>query len=138
MNKETILQLIGKSELNEFQKKISSGFIERAYNENDKHKEDVKLILSVGGVKCINELVLSTDELKVYTVRPGKDEKDWDTVFPYRAIFLNKKGNWQMVDTVCHNLDTVLLNYLQYKHLGANDCFADHALKILEITVPEV
>ena len=106
------------------------GFIDRAKYEQERKSEDRKLIEQVANEKKLSEVILSTDEVKIYTVI-GKSE--WDILYPFRSIYLNKKGNWERINTVSPNFDLAFLTYLQYKYIGSNSQFVDFAMKMLEI-----
>ena len=124
-----IKQFIDSSELPKLQKNVMNGFIDRAKESQEKRRSDVALIEEIARRKLL-EVILSTDELKIYTVS-GKDE--WDIKYPFRSIYINKKGEWDNVTTVSPTLDLAFLTYLQYKHLGLNSEFANFAMKMLEI-----
>lgn len=130
MGTEKIKELINNSEFSQIHKNVFNGFIDRAKDEQDRKQEDRKLIEQVANEKKLSEVILSTDEVKVYTVS-GKDE--WDVKYPYRSIYLSKKGTWERSNTVSPNLDLAFLIYLQYKHLGLNSQFVDFSMKMLEI-----
>ena len=130
MNTEKIKEFVSNSELPQLQKNVMYGFIDRAKYEQERKSEDRKLIEQVANEKKLSEVILSTDEVKIYTVI-GKSE--WDILYPFRSIYLNKKGNWERVNTVSPNFDLAFLTYLQYKCLGSNSQFVDFAMKMLEI-----
>lgn len=130
MNIEKIKEFVNNSELPQLQKNLLNGFIERAKEEQERKREDRKLIEQVANEKKLLEVILSTDEVKIYTVT-GKDE--WDVKYPFRSIYLGKKGTWERSNTVSPNLDLAYLVYLQYKYLGLNSQFVDFAMKMLEI-----
>jgi hypothetical protein len=50
-----------------------NGFIDRAKDEQERKREDRQLIEQVANEKKLSEVILSTDEVKIYTVS-GKDE----------------------------------------------------------------
>lgn len=130
MNTEKIIELINSSDLNKMQKNVTIGFINRAGEEQIKKSSDRELIEKLDKGKNITEIILSTDEVKIYKVT-GKDE--WDIKYPYRSIFVNKSGEWRRITTVSPTLDTAYLVYLQNKHLQINSQFVDFAIKMLEI-----
>lgn len=123
---EKIKELVNNSDLLQIQKSMMNGFIDRAKDEQEREREDRQLIEQVANEKKLSEVILSTDEVKIYTVR-GKDE------YPFRSIYLGKKGTWERTNTVSPNLDLAYLVYLQYKHLSLNSQFVDFAMKMLEI-----
>jgi hypothetical protein len=134
MNIETLKELLTQSELPPMQKSALNGFLERAKQDREKHNVDINLIHAVSNNKNIHEIVLSNDDVKIYTVY-GTEE--WDTKYPYRSIYLSKKGVWQRSTTVSPSFDIAFLVYLQYKHLGDNSQFVDFAMKMLEMPNPE-
>lgn len=134
MNIDKLKELIESSELSQLQKNVMNGFIQRAKDEQERKSEDRQLIEQVANVKNLSEVVLSTYEVKIYTVS-GIDE--WDIKYPFRSIYLDKQGKWRRVNTVAPTLDTAFLNYLEYKHIGWNTRFADFAIKMLEIKLEE-
>lgn len=131
MTIEKIKEFVNNSELPQLQKNVMNGFIDRAKDEQDRKQEDRQLIEQVANEKKLSEVILSTDEVKIYTVS-SKDE--WDIRYPFRSIYLSKKGTWERTNTVSPSLDLAFLVYLQYKHLGLNSEFADFALRMLGIT----
>ena len=130
MTTEKIKEFVNNSELPQLQKNVINGFIDRAKDEQERKREDRQLIEQVANEKKLSEVILSTDEVKIYTVS-GKDE--WDIKYPFRSIYLSKKGTWERTNTVSPNFDLAFLVYLQYKHLGLNSQFVDFAMKMLEI-----
>lgn len=131
MTTDKIKEVINNSELSQLQKNVMKGFIERAKEEQEMKREDRQLIEQVANEKKLSEVILSTDEVKIYTVS-GKDE--WDIKYPFRSIYLSKKGTWERTNTISPTLDWAFLVYLQYKYLGLNSQFVDFAVKMLEIT----
>lgn len=132
MKTDKIKELVNGSDLPEIQKNILNGFVDRAKDEDERKQEDRQLIEQVTRENKLSEVILSTDEVKIFTVS-GKDE--WDTKYPYRSIYLSKKGTWERTNTVSPTLDTAFLVYLEHKHLDANSRFVDFALKMLEIKI---
>ena len=112
------------------QNKAQEELIDRAKEEQERKREDRQLIEQVANEKKLSEVILSTDEVKIYTVS-GKDE--WDIKYPFRSIYLTKTGIWARINTVSPTFDLAFLVYLQYKHLGLNSQFVDFAMKMLEI-----
>lgn len=129
-NTEKLVEFVNNSELPQLQKSVMIGFITRAENQEADKQEDRMLIEQVANEKNLSRVILSTDEVKIYTVN-GKGE--WDTKYPYRSIYIDKKGTWQRSCTVSPSLDIAFLVYLQNKYLGLNSQFTEFALKILEI-----
>ncbi len=136
MNTEKLKELIDNSDSNQLQKNVMMGFIDRAKENESLRREDRKLIEEFGNVKHLSEVVLSNDEVKIYTVA-AKGKDDWDTKYPYRCIFKNKNGKWEKTHTVSPSLDTAYLVYLEKKHLGLNSQFFEFAIKMLEIKIEE-
>lgn len=130
MNTEKIKEFVNNSELPQLQKNVMNGFIDRAKEEQERQREDRQLIEQVANEKKLSEVILSNDEVKIYTVS-GKDE--WDIKYPFRSIYVGKKGTWERCSTVSPTLDLAYLVYLSHKHLGLNSQFVDFAMKMLEI-----
>ncbi len=136
MNTEKLKELIDNSDSNQLQKNVMIGFIDRAKENESLRREYRKLIEEVGDVKNLHEIVLSNDEVKIYTVQ-AKDKDDWDTKYPYRSIFKNNEGRWQRTCTVSPSLDVAYLVYLEKKYLGLNSQFSNFAIKMLEIKLED-
>lgn len=134
MQTEPIKKLINESELATLQKIVLCGFIDRAKNNEERNREDRRLIELVSNEKKLLEVILSTDEVKIYTIL-GKDE--WDVKAPFKSIYLDKDGTWKRVNIVSPSFDVAFLAYLQYKHLGANIQFVGFAMKMLDIKIEE-
>jgi hypothetical protein len=134
MTTEKLKEFILNSELPQLQKNVITGFIDRAKEEQERKREDRQLIEQVANEKKLSEIILSTDEVKIYTVS-GKDE--WDVKYPFRSIYLNKKGAWAKTNTVSQSFDVAFLVYLQHKHLGLNSQFVEFAMKMLEIKIED-
>src|SRR5690606_21770554 len=115
------------SELSQLQKNVMNGFIDRAKDEQERKREDRLLIEQVTNEKKLSEVILSTDEVKIYTVS-GKDE--WDIKCPFRGVYVGKKGTWERISTVSPTFDVAFLVYLQHKYLGLNSQFVDFAMKM--------
>ena len=129
MTTEKSKEFVNNSELPQLQKNIMNGFIDRAKEEQERRREDRQLIEDVACERKISEVILSTDEVKIYTV----SGKEWDIKYPFRIIYKSKEGTWVRCNTASPNIDTAYLVYLQYKHLGLNSQFVDFAMKMLEI-----
>lgn len=127
---EKLKDLVNGSEMARFEKTIMLGHIERWLQDDLNKEEDRSLVQQVTNEKCLSEILISTDHVKIYTVS-GKDE--WSIKYPYRSIFLNQQGIWQRSTTVSPSLDSAYLVYLEKKHLGQNSQFADFACKMLDI-----
>lgn len=130
MNTDKIKEFVNNSELPQLQKNVMNGFIDRAKQAQDKNLEDRALIEQFFNEKKLSEVLISTDEVKIYSVT-GNDE--WDVKYPIRFIFVGKKGIWYRSNEVSPNVDLAFLVYLQQKHLGSNSQFVDFAMKMLEI-----
>lgn len=134
MNTERLIRLIEADEYNnQLQKNILKGFVLRAEQNETERRKDRELIEEVANIKNLSEVVLSTEDLKIYTVY-GKDE--WDIKYPYRAIFL-ENNKWLRTNTVSPSLDVAFLVYLEKKYLGSNSQFTDFTLKMLDIKIEE-
>lgn len=132
MTTDKIKELINNSEIPTIQKNRLNGFIDRAKAEQEREHQDRELIEKVANEKKLSEVVLSTDEVKIYKVS-GNDE--WDIKYPFRSIYLGIKGTWERTNTVSPTFDLAYLVYLQYKHLGLNSQFVDFAVKMLDIEI---
>jgi len=127
---EKIKELILNSTENQIQKNFMVGFISRAEEAQRIKNEDRQLIEQVANENNLSEVILSTDEVKIYTVR-GKEE--WDIKYPFRCIYLHESNTWKRATTVSPSLELAFLVYLEKKHLGDNSQFVDFAMKMLEI-----
>jgi hypothetical protein len=133
MNTEKLTELVGNSDLPTIQKRMLNGFIERSKQDEEKRQEDRLLIEQVARIKNLSEVIISADDVKIYSVR-GNDE--WDIKYPYRSILM-KDGKWVCSNIVCPTVDTAYLVYLGCKYLGYNNEFSDFAIKMLEIDLSE-
>ena len=120
--------------LTKVHKIIIDAFIDRADEQETSRIKTQQLIESIAHEKHILDIVLSTDDVKIYTVG-GKDE--WEIKYPYRCIILDKNGKWKRCSTVSPTFDIALLVYLQNKHIGENSQFADFAIKMLNINLED-
>lgn len=119
------------TDLNQMTKNVMLGFIARCAERDEQRQYDRQLINEVTRENKLDEVILSANDVKIYTVS-GNDE--WDIKYPYRSIYLNTKDNkWHACHTVSPTLDMAYLVYLQNKHLGANSQFVDFAIKMLEM-----
>jgi hypothetical protein len=116
MNAEVIKKLVEDSGLPKMQKNVMLGFLTRAEEKENQRSEDKKLIEQVASVKNLSEIILSTDQVKIYTVS-GTEE--WDVKYPYRFIFL-KDGKWDISSMVSPTLDIAFFVYLEQKYVGVN------------------
>ena len=134
MNGEKIIELINQSELPPLQKNIFIGFIKRKTEEHQKHIEDKRLIEKVCNEKNVSEILLSNEDVKIYTIS-GKDE--WDKKYPYRVMFYHNR-QWTRCNTVSDNFDQAFLLYLECKHLQSRRySFTEFCNKILGIEEPK-
>jgi hypothetical protein len=133
MIENKIIKLIEDSELGRTQKLIAKGFIERSIEDDQKASDDLNLIKEIGKEKIIDEVLYSSDEVKIYSVG-GKGE--WEIKYPIRSIY-KKDDKWVRNSTVSPDFDTAYLSYLQYKHLGANSDFSYFAMKMLGIEIED-
>lgn len=132
MNIEKLKKLIlngFSTDISDMEKHVFTGFVERA-NRESKIAADKELIKSVGLDNNLNEILLSTDYVKIYTVT-GNDKFDGD--YPYRLIYKNKQDNsaWRRCPEALDTLDRAMLVYLQYRHIGENSDFINLTTKIL-------
>lgn len=135
MNSNKLKDIIsGNVDLSQMQKGLLTGFVMRSEERENAMQEDRKLVEAVANEKNVDEIILSTDEVKIYTVR-GKEE--WQIKYPFRSIYKDAKGNWVRCGTVSPNLDVATLVYLSNKYSGANGQFADYAIKMLGIKIEE-
>lgn len=125
--------LINGSDMNQLQKNSSLGFVSRAKETEEQRGNVRQLVEETANEKKLNGIVLSTDEVIIYTVF-GKD--GWDIKYPFRSIYFDGK-KWQRLNTVSPTLDTAFLCYLESKYLDANSRFTNFALKMLEIKIEE-
>ena len=132
-NTEVIKELVNNTELPQLQKNVMNGFIDRAGQDQEARLKDRQLIEQVANEKNLSEVVLSTNVVKIYTISPRRPNDELDIKYPFKSIYLDKKGIWQKTNTMSPTLDLAFLNYLEYKHLGLNSQFADFAMKMLEI-----
>jgi hypothetical protein len=130
MEENKIKEFVNNSELSQLQKNAMNAFIDRAKDEQKRKREDRQLVEKVANEKKLSEVILSTDEVKIYTVT-GKD--GWDVKYPFRSIYLKKNGTWERTNIVSPSFDIAFLIYLQFKHLGYNSQFVNFAMKMLEI-----
>ena len=128
---ELIRKIIDESsQLSQIQKNIARGFLNVADNERNIRRKDIELIQKIANEKIIADIILSTNEVKIYTTA-GKDE--WSIKYPFRIIYF-KNNSWLNINEVSQSLDLAYLIYLQHKHIGLNSQFADFAAKMLEIS----
>lgn len=131
MNFTNIRNLIAFSNWPALQKAATLGFIDRMDEAERKRQEDRLLIEEIGKVDNISEVILSTDDMKIFSVRPSK--LGWDEKYPYRSIYRDEKLAWNRVGTVSPSFEIAFLVCLQHKQLGANSQFAEFAVKMLNI-----
>lgn len=122
-------QLIKDSDWSERDKLINLGFISRAKEYETEKGKDRDFIEETASIKNLGEVVLSTEEVKIYTIRGNKE---WDIKYPFRSIYL-KDDKWLRSHVVSPSLDVAFLVYLGEKYQGGNSQFTDFALKMLEI-----
>lgn len=127
---EKIIELVNSSTLNVMQKIWAKRLIVKAIDTEEKEQKDKELIKEISREKNNFEVLLSTDEVKIYKIEGAKD---WDLKYPYRSIYLDEQGNWRRTATVSPNLDYALLTYLQYSKLGEDNEFVTFAAKMLEM-----
>jgi len=131
MTTEKIKELVSNSELSAIQKNVMNGFIDRAKEEKEKGQQDKALIEAVATEKFVSEVLISTDEVKIYTIY---QKYEWDKDCPYRIIYLEKEtGNWKRIHTLAPTLDMAYLIYLEHKYNGLNSQFSLFASRMLGI-----
>ncbi len=133
----TIEQLINNSELTQLQKSMLIGSIKRNNAINDKMQDDITLIKNVSSNVRINKVILSTDEVKIYTVYSvDSDSNDWDVKYPFRMITC-KNQHWNRHAVCSPSLDLIYLSYLQYKYLNDEPGFVKFVSKMLDMPIVE-
>lgn len=85
---EIVKNVISKSELTNIQKISINRFMDLSEENAIKKDEDKKLIKEIANENNIYEVILSTEEVKIYTVN-GKSE--WDIKYPLEVFILMKK-----------------------------------------------
>jgi hypothetical protein len=135
MKTDKLEELIDGSDLNQMQKNITKGFILRAKEDLEEVGKDRKLIEETYSKDMYFDIILSTEEVKIFKIKNSKNK--WDVKYPYRSIFLKDKGKWERVSTVSPSLDIAFLNYLGLKYDGYSTRFADFAMRMLEIKIEE-
>ena len=129
-NTEKLNSLVENSDLNRLQKTVTLGFIHRSLEKDDKESKDRELIREVGKCKNLSEVILSTDEVKIYSVSHNGDE--WDSKYPFRCIY-KKDDKWLRIPVVSPTFEVAFLNYMETKHIGGNSDFTSFACKMLDI-----
>lgn len=130
MKKEQLQRLVDQSDLSGIPKNVMTGFLERSHEAFQRSQQDRELIEAVAREKRVEEVVVSTDEVKIYTV--GGNHR-WSVNYPYRSIFRDQNGTWKNGSSVSPTLEIAFLDYLQTKYLGMNSQFAQFAVKMLGI-----
>ena len=97
------------------------------------YQADMKLIHELDDWVYIEDIVLSTGAVKIYTIKGGGNKKDWSRKYPYRVIFLDSKNRWQRISSVSPSFDVAYLSYLEHKYCGLNSQFCFFACKMLGI-----
>lgn len=134
MNTKKILEIVEESDkLSQIEKVITKNFLSRVELEENQNNKEKELVKTIGLDKNVSEIILSTNEVIIYTV---KGIAEWEVKYPYRSIYF-KDGKWKRNGTVSPSFDVAYLSYLEKKHLGENNQFTDFALKMLEIKIEE-
>ena len=128
---ENILKLIEESDDSQFFKMRMKSFVDKANDEIKKHDDDIELIKSVGYVREMFEIVLNSDEFKIYKIINSRHETD--KKYPYRLIYLDDKKQWRNCNTASESIDFSLLLYLEYKYTGMNSQFSEFATRMLKM-----
>lgn len=138
MNTEKLIELVDGSDMNQLQKNVTKGFITRAKEAEDKRNRTRDLIEEVYGKDRIDEVLLTTDELIVFSIS-GRKNDPFDNKFPIRGVSFNQKKNrWERINTACSTLDEMFLTFLEKKYLGDNEQFTHYAMKMLEMPITEI
>lgn len=127
-------ELITNSNVDRLLKLSMLGFVTRAAADEKLNREAREMVIEIGREKKINDIVLSSDDLIIYTVY---GDGEWEKKYPYRSIFKDEKGIWRQCSTVSQSFDLAFLVYLQNKYLGDNSQFVDFAAKMLEIKIED-
>ena len=130
MKNQRIKKLVEESEMPKLQKNVINRFLDWASEEKEKIESDLNLIRGVDRNCKVSKILLSNDEVKIYTV---ENDDPWDILYPIRTVYLNKDNIWVRNDSVSPNLDIAFLSYLQEKHLGPNSQFTFFAMKMLNL-----
>jgi len=128
MKTEFIENLIDNSDKNTLQKNILIGFVRRSAEAENNRTLDIELIQKISSCEKIQEVLLSTEDLKIYKVC-GKRESDIS--HPFRSIF-KKDDKWHNTFEVSPTLDTAFLAYLNSKYANNGD-FSVYAVRMLDI-----
>jgi hypothetical protein len=115
--------------LKPIQKIKAKGLVSLGEQYIEKFDADVKIISNFTG-ETVENIILSTDEVKIYKIVPTKDE--WTVKYPYRVVF-KKNDKWGRCHTVCTSFDEAILTYLGEKYDGQNSQFASFAMKMLQM-----
>ena len=132
--KETLIDLIDKSELSTIRKHQTKALVQFAYEERTQNQADRKFVEETANEKHLSDIVLKTESIIIYTVY-GND--DWAVKYPFRSIYLDKKQQWRRCGTVSHSLESAFLIAIGEKQLGGNSQFYGFAAKMLELETPE-
>lgn len=130
---EKILNLIENSEDSNFTKIRMKSFVNRANEAIQEHQSDMNLISEVGHERKAFEIILSTDEIKVYKTLNTKGEIVNE--YPYKFIYKNLEGKWVNSHTISPSFDVTLLSYLEEKYCGLNSQFSLFASRMLGIKI---
>ena len=136
MDTSRLEDLIKGSDMNQIHKNVSLGFIFRAKEDIIERIKIRDLVEETANEKKLNKIVLSTDEVIIYTIHPRREMDEWDIKYPFRSIYFDG-NNWKRVNRVSPSLDVAFLCYLECKNLNDNSRFTDFALKMLEIKIEE-
>lgn len=132
---EKLKDLVDTSTLSSIQKLQLHTFIDRATDRELDKAQSYDLIARTSSEKA-NNIVISTNDVKIFTVQPTGNSEDWSRLYPYRVIYKDdSRGKWRRVATVSPTLDVALLVYLSHKHLGEGSQFTDFAAKMLNIKI---
>jgi hypothetical protein len=136
MNKEIIINIIEKSDLNQVQKNVSKGIINRLYSINEKEKIAREIVEKLTKEKYF-EVVLQTEDVIIYKISDSKS--DWDKKYPYRFVYKtfnsdHKEFFFVNSSIVSPTIDIAYISYLEHKYLNPNSHFTVFAMKMLNIS----
>lgn len=116
--------LINSSDMSQLHKNVSLGFVSRAKEAEEDRIKLRDLVEEVASEKNLDKIVLSTDEVIIYTIRSTKHSHEWDTKYPFRSVYFDGE-KWRRVHVVSASLDEAMLTYLGEKYQGGNSHLRD-------------
>lgn len=127
MNFETIKTLVSESNLPTIQKQVTLGLVQGCEELRADYLAAVHIIEYVERDKKVDQIFLSTDEVKIYTIQA---RQKWEIENPFHVV-VYKDGKWRQCLEVCADLDTAILIYLQEKYLDSNSRFISFVQRML-------